>query len=267
MLKNRIILLLVSAALIWLIFLLPKVVVENEDEMRAQSDSAAVASSHTAAPAEVVDAIRTLRRQFLADPENEKNSIFADSLRSLYSRSGKFDSAAWFAGQVAVKFNTPESYLKAGNSYFDAFTFEMDATRQVELAETSRMWLEKVLEADPGNMQVKNKVAMTFMATGPPMTGIGMLRDIVKSDPKNQEALYNLGMFSVQSGQHGRAIDWLKKLLEVNPKHVQGHLLLGVAHMSRGDKEEARQQFEMVKRLDQDPAVIAVVDSYMKDLE
>lgn len=267
MLKNRIILLLVSAALIWLIFLLPKVVVENEDQVKAPADSASVASSHTAASPQVVNAIRDFRRQYLADPQNEKNSIFADSLHSLYSRSGKFDSAAWFAGQLATKQNNTLAFLKAGNSYFDAFTFEMDAAKQVELATTSRMWLEKVLEAEPGNMKVKNKVAMTYMATGPPMTGIGMLRDIVKNDPKNEEALYNLGMFSVQSNQNARAIDWLKQLLEVNPKHVQGHLLLGVAYMSRGEKDEARQQFEIVKQLDKDPAVIAVVDSYLKDLK
>lgn len=267
MLKNRIILLVVSAALIWLIFLLPKGVVENEQQMQARTDSAAVAQSHTAAPPEVTERIQSLRRDYLADPGNEKSSIFADSLRNLYSRAGKFDSAAWFAEQVALQRNTPASYLNAGNSYFDAFTFEMDAARQVELATASRAWFEKVLQAEPSNFQVKNKIAMTFMATGPPMTGIQMLREIVNADPKNEEALYNLGMFSVQSGQHSRAIDWLGQLLKVNPDHVQGHLLLGVAYMSKGDKEEARQQFEIVKKLDQDPAVIATVDSYLKDLK
>jgi len=48
---------------------------------------------------------------------------------------------------------------------------------------------------------------------------------------------------------------------------VQGQLLLGVAYMNDGKKTEARQQFEKVKKMDNDPAVQATVDSYIKDLK
>jgi len=74
-------------------------------------------------------------------------------------------------------------------------------------------------------------------------------------------------MLSVQSGQNAKAIDWLKQLAEVNPAHVQGQLLLGVAYMNEGKNTEARQQFEKVKKMNNDPAVQATVDSYLKDLK
>ena len=99
------------------------------------------------------------------------------------------------------------------------------------------------------------------------MQGIRQLRDVLKEDPKNGLALFNMGMLSVQSGQNGKAIEWLKQLAEVNPRHLQGQLLLGVAYMNDGKKMEARQQFEKVKRMNNDPAVQAEVDSYLKDLK
>ncbi len=37
--------------------------------------------------------------------------------------------------------------------------------------------------------------------------------------------------------------------------------------MNKGNKDKARLQFERVKKLDKDPAVLATVDSYLKDLE
>ncbi|HLZ17822.1 MAG TPA: tetratricopeptide repeat protein, partial [Cyclobacteriaceae bacterium] len=80
-------------------------------------------------------------------------------------------------------------------------------------------------------------------------------------------ALFNMGMLSIQSGQNRKAIDWLNQLTEVNPNHLQGQMLLGVAYLNSGKSKEARAQFEKVKKMDNDPAVQAQVDSYLKDLK
>jgi hypothetical protein len=44
-------------------------------------------------------------------------------------------------------------------------------------------------------------------------------------------------------------------------------LLLGVAYLNTNQKDKAREQFELVKKLDSDPAVQAAADSYLKDLK
>jgi outer membrane protein len=99
------------------------------------------------------------------------------------------------------------------------------------------------------------------------MQGISMLREVLAEDPKNELALFNFGMLSIQSGQYDKAVEYMDRLVAVNPNHVQGQLLLGVAYMNKGNKEKARQQFEKVKQLDNDPAVQATADSYLKDLK
>jgi outer membrane protein len=267
MLKTRIILVLVAAALIWLIFLLPKAVVENESQLKEDAAITTTPGAHTEVPATLSAAIRSVKAGYEEGSANQKNAIFADSLRTLYTQAGQFDSAAWFAEKAATFFNTTASYLKAGNSYYEAYSFAMEPAKQEQLAEKTREWLGKVLDANPKNLEVKTKMAMTYMSSRAPMQGITMMREVLAEDPKNEFALYNMGMLSIQSGQYDRAVEHLEKLTAVNPNHTQAQLLLGVAYMNKGNKEKARQQFELVKKLDKDPAVQATADSYLKDLE
>jgi tetratricopeptide (TPR) repeat protein len=187
-------------------------------------------------------------------------------LAALYAKSGKFDSAGVFAEEAATFFNTEESWFKAGDSYYQAYTFALNANKQGNLGEKSRAQFERVLALNPKNLEAKTKMAMTYLSTAP-MQGVGMLREVIQEDPKNQLALFNLGMLSIQSGQHEKAINWLTRLVEVNPAHTQGTLLLGLAYMNTGDKKKAKEQFERVKDMDKDPAVQATVDSYLKDLK
>jgi outer membrane protein len=271
MIKTRIILLVASALLIWLIFQLPKAVVENEATMNTASLSGGdtVAShiqSHSTAPEAVQARIKEFRGQFARGSEKEKNAIFADSLATLYKKANRFDSAAWFAEEASKFFKTTESWTKAGDNYYQAYTLALDQTRQGFMATKAQEFYAKVLEAEPGNLAVKTKMAMTYLTSPNPMQGITMLREVLAKDPKNELALFNMGMLSIQSGQHDRAIERLTELVKVNPNHIQGQMLLGIAWMNKGEKELAREQFEKVKKMDNDPAVQATIDSYLKDL-
>ena len=267
MLKTRIILVVVSAIVVWLLFLLPKVVVENEDQMKSGGEMVESEDPHTTTPVALRQSINSLNAQYLEVSGNEKSAIFADSLANLYNQAGQFDSAAWFAEKAASFFKNKESLLRAGNSYYEAYSFALDPKKQGEMAEKCRYFLGQVLDAEPGNLDVKTKMAMTYLSSQNPMQGILMLREVLEADPKNELAMFNMGMLSIQSGQYDKAIERLKDLVSIYPDHVQGHLLLGVAYMNTKDKVKAREQFELVKKLDSDPAVLAAVDSYLKDLK
>lgn len=272
MLKTRVILFIVSATVIALLFLLPKVVVENDGQLKSPADSVAhtetpAAQGHAELPVELKQSIKALRTQYLAGLSNQKNAIFADSLRSLYAQAGQFDSAAWYGEQAATFFKTNESLIKTGNAYYEAYSFAIQPEKQKAMAEKAREWLGKVVEGDPKNLEAKTKMAMTYVSSATPMKGIQMMREVLAEDPKNEFALFNMGMLSIQSGQYARAIERLEELAAVNPNHLQGQMLLGVAYLNNGNKDKARQQFERVKKLDADPATQSVVDSYLKELK
>jgi tetratricopeptide (TPR) repeat protein len=269
MLRTRLLLVGVCAVVIVVLFQLPKVVVENESPAAQASDSIRTnIESHIQAPKELTGKIQQLRNQWLASAsQEEKNAIFADSLASLYTKAGKFDSAGWYAEEAAKFFNNEKSWVKAGDSYYQAYTFSLDTEKQAQLAEKTREYFSKVLEENPRNLEVKTKMAMTYLSSGTPMQGIMMLREVLRDDPKNESAMFNLGMLSIQSGQYDKAVERLKELVEINPSHIQGRLLLGIAYMNLGDKKSAKEEFETVKKMNSDPAVQATVDSYIKDLK
>src|SRR6185295_5947402 len=193
MVRTRIILFIVCAMVIWGLFLLPKAVVENESQLEsgkgADSVSAKTPSNpHGTVSKAVEGRIKDLRIRYLSASKDQKNAIFADSLANLYQEAGKFDSAAWFAEEASTFLNTKESFLKAGNDYYEAFTFSVDKEKQRAFAEKARNFFTQVLKADPGNLEVKTKMAMTYVSSSTPMQGIRMLREVLAEDPKNQPA-------------------------------------------------------------------------------
>lgn len=274
MLRTRIILIAITAAVVALIFFLPKVVVQNESELASpatSSDSTAATanpSAHGTVSGSDKTAISTFRRQFNLSGGNEKKSIFADSLWNLYNKTGRYDSAAWFAESSASFSKTTDSYLRAGNSYYEAYSYALEQEKQNQMGAKAREFLGKALEANPKLYDAKAKMAMTYMTSGaPPMQGIRMLREVAEEDPKNEFALFSLGMLSIQSQQFPRAVEWLTKLVTVNPQHLQGNVFLGMALANSGEKEKARAQFEKARKMTTDQSVIATIDSYLKDLK
>ncbi len=265
MTKSRIILIVIGIVLIAVLYFLPRSVVRNADRAVATDSAVATQDPHQT-PQQLQQHIGQVRASWRASTSAEKSAIFADSLSGLYRQAARFDSAAWFAGEAARFFDNAKAWKKAGEAYYQAYTFALDEQKQKELAEKTRQYLNKVLEHEPGNLDVKCQVAMTYLSSSP-MQGVAMLREVLEADPNNQTALFNLGMLSIQSGQYQLAVGRLEKLLEINPAHTQGRLLLGVAYMNTGNKKRAREQFEFIKQTDPDPAVQATVDSYLKDLK
>lgn len=269
MLKTRILLVAVTLLVVWLLFQLPKYVVSNEDQgVPADSaQQAAELATHSEPSPELKSTIASLREAWESSTEKEKSAIFADSLADRYKEAGRFDSAAWFAGEAASFFDTRESWIRAGDQYYEAYTFALDPARQEEMAGKAREFYGKVLDADPSNLDVKTRMAMTYLSSNNPMQGIAMLREVLAANPQHPEALFNMGLLSIQSGQYKLAIERFEMLTRVDSTHLQGQLLLGVALLKAGEKERARKQFEKVKAMDGDPAVQAEVDSYLKDLK
>lgn len=280
MLKTRIILVISAVLLVLLIFNLPKVVVDNDpDELKSSQEQAATDSataSSTAPPKSAHDqnltdtdleAIENLKEKLTVSKNIEKSIIFADSLAELYLNVSKYDSAAKFIEIIARNIPNVENWQRAGDTYYEAFSFAMDANKRAEMASKAREYYEKVLEKSPQNLDVKNNLAMTYLSTSNPMQGIMMLREILKQDPENQKALFNMGALSMQSNQYDKAVGHYGKLVELYPENIQARFFLGVSYMETGQKDKAREQFIKVKELDKDPQMQANVDSYLEEIE
>lgn len=273
MLKKHLILSAVAIAAVLTLFMLPKAVVDNENEDMSQAaatesqEEAKTAAEHTAdLPEDAQKDLSELREAYLNSKNSENFANFANSLIDGFASVNQYDSAARYAAELADTESSPDHLQKAGDMYYEAFTYAMDAEKAQQMGTKARGYYEQLMEKAPQRLDAKAKMAMTYVSSSNPMQGIQMLREVLEADANNEMAIYNLGLLSMQSGQYGRAVERFEKLTQLNPENLQAQFLLGVSYFEAGDKAQAKAQFEEVKTMDADPSVTASVDEYLNQL-
>ena len=272
MLKNRIILVVVTIVMIAILFSLPKVVVDNEEgvSMSSRSSETSISPSDQIHDVRISDdeikQVEELTERFSQADNKKKNAIFADSLAQLFKDLRLFDSAAKYKEYKALNYPNEDNWIETGDAFYEAQTFSQDPIVGEDFGIKARSYFQKVLELDSQNLEVKSKMAMTFVASANPMKGIVMLREILETDPENELALFNLGMLSLQSNQFEKAVQRFLKLTQVDPEHLMAHFYLGVSYLEVGDEEKAKEEFELVKLIDKDPEIQANVDAYLNEI-
>ena len=275
MLKKKLLVGGLAAVAVIALFTLPRVVVDNEgrdNNLESRQDGATSEVSATEGtphlpelPDEALAEIDQRRESYRNNENTEKSTIFADSLIAAFARYEWYDSAAFYAGQLAEA-SGGGSNERALDLYYQAFTLALDEGQARRLGEKVRYYGDAVLAEYPSHLEAKSKMAMTFLTTANPMKGIQMLRDVVEEDEDNELALYNLGLLSMQSGQYDKAVERFQKVAELNPEHLQAQFFLGVSYFETGKKKKARRQFERIKTLSSDPEVLANADNYLNKL-
>ena len=273
--KTQLILIVVGVLAIAGLYALPSVVVDNEGQADGISQENSAASSESTEAIAMHEPeltpdqqlqINTLKLRVNEDSSSEDLVSSSEELAGIYQEIGKYDSAGYYL-ELAYE-NTPSTELaeKAGNAYYEAFSFALDQDKVNHTAEQTRKYLNMVLDNDPTRLDLKTKIAMTYVSSSNPMQGITMLREILEEDPQNEDGLFNMGILSMQSGQYKRATERFEELVEYHPDNLQGQFYLGVSYFEANQKNKAKAQFEKVKELTDDPAITGTVDTYLDQL-
>jgi tetratricopeptide (TPR) repeat protein len=268
---SKLIVTAVAVVLVVVLYLLPKVVVDNEQQENAQvitdPESEQMSESHERPLSDQeLMAVGTLKEAVNAGENPEKSAIFADSLAGLFAGLNYLDSAAFYRGVAADIEPGMNRWLTAGESYFEAYSFAVESQKQQQLGAKARAYFDLALDQDPNLSDVKAKSALTYLPQQP-MQAVLLLREVVENNPDNALALYNLGLLSLQSQQFDKAVDRFKSLTTAHPDHLEGQFYLAVSYYENGQQDEARDQFELVKTLDADPEVLTTVDEYLMKLK
>lgn len=274
--KSQLILVAVGVIAIVVLFSLPKAVVDNDATAAKVEES----GEQSTAPEDVISESHEnelssenrsqadqLIQSFLNAPTKEEKVTAAQVLAGIYKEEGLFDSAAYYWDQASIIW--PDNLFlaeEAGKASYEAFSFALDKKKVEALAEKTRNYLNRVLEKDPARLDLKTKVAMTYVSSANPMQGITMLREVLEQDPKNEDGLFNMGVLSMQSGQYKRAAERFEELVKYHPQNIQGQFYLAVSYFESNEKNKAKAQFEAVKKLTQDPMILGSVQSYLDRL-
>ncbi len=273
--KSQIVIIITGIVSVILLFSLPKIIVKSEKQLAEEKSESPKSDGHTTGIKDIhkvemseseKNKIERLRNSFLSVSNKEKKTNFADSLIMAYRKIHQYDSAAKYSEMVSEMKPTALNWAKTADVYVEAYNFASDENKPA-LNEKARGYYSKILDKDPGNLEVKSKLALTYVGGENPMQGIKILKEVLQTDPKNESALYNLGILSIQSGQYDKAVKRFEELLNVNPKHSTGQFYLGVAWSNLGDKTKALEAFKKARELDSDPEFRATVDSYIKELQ
>ena len=129
----------------------------------------------------------------------------------------RYDSAAYYAEQLAVIQPDEKNLLRAADAYYEAYTFSVDEQKTTILGEKTRSLYNKALEKNSNLLAAKANLAMTYVNTDTPMKGISLLREVIAQDPTNEPALFNLGLLSMRSNQYAKAVDRFRQILVNKP--------------------------------------------------
>lgn len=247
-----------------LIYQLPKVVVEN-NKLQEVSGNPGNQQHSLEIPSEVRFTIEKMKDSLVNISDNNKRINFALSLAKNYLDYGVLDSAVYYGDQVAEWLSEPSNQV--ADIYFKAYERSSNTQKGSKYASKAEAVYEVLLEKDPTNHFLKNRLAMTLVVSDNPMSGITMLREIVEEDPENRQAILNLGLLAIQSGQFERAKERFEKLLEINPIDHEAKLYLAVSLIEINDQDRARSVLnEILASQDSIPAIRMMAEDYLNSL-
>lgn len=277
--KNFIILIVIAVALTGFLYSRPKVVVK--DEAKANRDKVSETKSdekHTdddghdhsetsQAPklsAEQEKKLSELKQKLAS--ATDKVAVY-DQIAQVFIAANRFDSAAVYAEKIAIAEPSVETWMQAGDTYYQAFTLSLRQENVANYAEKTRACYQKVLEKNPRQLQAKTNLAMTYVQSDSPMQAIMMLREVITEEPNFEPALMNLGVLSMQSGQYDKAADRFKQVIRINPNNQNALLGLGYSLIELKQKPQAKIIFEDLKKKVKEPTLLEEVNKALESLK
>lgn len=263
-------------------FFLPKTVVDNEkedvgtSEVQEEKTEEFAGDNHigentgehmhalTEADQKQADSLRVL----FTEAKGEAKEASLEELAVFWQNRNRFDSAALLWEKYSESAGTTEAKKRAGEAYFEAFTFAMDKNKSAAMAAKAREFFSEVLKTKPeDSLDYRSKMAMTFVSGNNPMQGIMQLREILKDNPKHYLTIFNLGILSIQSGQYAKAVERFEKLRDLYPEDMNAWFYLGLSSMEVGKTSQALEAFRKVRNEAEEPRIRAAAADAIKRLE
>jgi tetratricopeptide (TPR) repeat protein len=112
--------------------------------------------------------------------------------------------------------------------------------------------LKLVLEAEPGNAQIRTIAAQAALEGGLVDQGRELLAAVDDGTVKDPDVFFNIGVNFLNAGQTEDAVRYFTKAVELDPKYVDGYVRRAFGYLQLGKKAESRADFQ--KALELSPA-------------
>jgi predicted RNA binding protein with dsRBD fold (UPF0201 family) len=133
------------------LYFLPKTLPNRELKAKVQS-AVSKSTNHTSLTPEQKEKLQVIRKS----NGSEKEELQA--LSEYFAFQNIFDSSAYFLTLLAEREPSEEIWLKTGDLYYQAYSLSLDPVNREELGEIARKTYQKVLEINPHQLQVTNRM-------------------------------------------------------------------------------------------------------------
>jgi tetratricopeptide (TPR) repeat protein len=125
-------------------------------------------------------------------------------------------------------------------------------------------YLQKVVDADPSNTEIRTLMALEAIEAGMLDKGLALLEGVDQAAIKNPDVFFNVGVGFVNQNKPDAAIEYFSKAIAVDPAYVDGYFQRGMTYLSAQKLAEAKADFQKVLELAPDgpkaPAAKQVLD-------
>ena len=134
--------------------------------------------------------------------------------------------------------------------------------QQGRLREAEALFLRAV-SGNKAYVGAHMNLAYLYTLMGQPGKTISALREVLSLDPKNAEALDRLARFLLAQGQLDAGINTLEQAEQSQPLSVALLILLGDAHLKKGNAAKAEERYQLVleQRSDDTDAVLGLAQA------
>lgn len=162
----------------------------------------------------------------------------------VYSKLHRYEEAIE-SYKKAIDYNTeiPEVYLYLGIAYGYLGKYEDSISA-----------LEKAKQLIPNDEKILCSLAIEYCKSGKLEEGIVIFKDALKINPNNTSILGCLGEAYYEAGNDKDAIIVYKQIVEREPNNAKAHYSLGVSYISVHNLESAREEYDILKNIDEDLA-------------
>ena len=114
--------------------------------------------------------------------------------------------------------------------------------------------MQDVVQRTPDSAVAHNNLGVAYSTLGHWQDAVAAFQQATRLQPADAQAHYNLGVAYTNLRRLPEAVAAFQQATRLQPKDAQAHYNLGVTYLMLGDQGSAREEYKMLKPLDQDLA-------------
>jgi len=224
--------------------------------------------ARTTLNASQVDSISGLELQLKKVRGEKEKERMLSTIANTWEKTGNVLVAGEYYSQAAEINNDKILLEKAGDLFYTGFPTTSDSMARIFGAQQGVKTYSQLSKMDSANYTYQIREAVCYIdGLGNVMQGVSILKGVEAKDPDNKQMNLILGSLAVVSGQYDKAITRLEKLIKLDPENAEAYYHLAEAYQAVGRKEDAIKSLEQCKKLVNDPAFSAQIDSYIQQIK